>query len=138
MDELLVGLDPAEVRAVAILRAALDRYNRGEGTGLLAGATRYAALHDRARLAAYAARDLPAFWSRLCRLMLWPPPPVADDAAILALVAGQDPGFGRRVLAALADNTMSVLMLARLAHATARAERVAGATTEGGTDDHAG
>lgn len=121
MDDLLAGLDPAERHGVALVKVALDLYNRGEGTGLLSGKGRYAALEARLRIAAHAARDVQTFWSRLCRLMLWPLSPVAADTTVLALIVGHDEGFGARVLGALAGDTTSIVLLARHWHTTDKA-----------------
>lgn len=121
MDKLLAGLTPPELRGVQVLRVALDLYNRGEGTGLLAGKGRYATFEARARLAAYGARSLLQFWSRLCRLMIWPVSPVAADADLLALMSGGDEGFGRQVLGTLARDTSALVLLARYWHTTDKA-----------------
>lgn len=136
MDELLATLDPEERHAVGLLKLALDAHNRGEGTGLLAGKSRYVALQERARLAAYASATIRAFWSRLCRAMLWPPTPAADDAAILAVIGPQAAGYEARVLRQLTDNTAAVLLVAREWHRTEReAARAEGRAESGGDVD---
>lgn len=120
MDEILAGLSLPERQAVGLVKLLLDYYNRGEGTGLLAGKARYSVLQERLRLAAYASATLRAFWSRLCRTLLLPPHPAGEDTGLLLFIGPQDAEHEARVLRELTDNAAAIVTIAREWHRTER------------------
>lgn len=98
----------------------MDCFNSVDGTGLFAGVQRYSVLAGRVEICAVQADSLPRFWALLLKRMQWPMPPKAMDARVLGAIAAVD---ARDVLRALATETASVLMLARMGHDEGKADR---------------
>ena len=105
-----------------LIKASLDFYNAYDGTGLFTGPGRYAVLEGRVRIAAVQSRTLFEFWSRLLTKMQWPTPPKKADEVILPMLNHEDE-LG--VLRVLAEETPSIVMLARAWHDEDKAARKA-------------
>lgn len=119
--EIFDLLSPDERRAVTIVKLALDCYNSGEGTGLLTGKERYEALAARLATAAAASGTLRECWSQLGDLMLWPVPPVAADAALLAALTPESREQEARTLRWLQSKRVrAIVSIARQWHRTER------------------
>lgn len=116
-----------------LIKAVLDLFNSGDGTGNFTGVTRYASLGERMVLAAKPSRTVREFWDRLLAEMRWPIPPRYRDAELLALIERQDTDAD--TLRALATNAASVVMIARALHAEGRAELRRLRAAEGLEDD---
>lgn len=116
--DLLEQLSKPQQQAVRLLKASLDYFNSYDGTGLFAGTARYAILEGRVTLCAAQARDLLHFWALLLRRMQWPVPPKSADGVILPLLEGDT-----EVLRVLANETASVVMIARAMHSADKETR---------------
>lgn len=101
------------------MKSSLDYFNSYDGTGLFSGTGRYAVLEGRVAICAAQARDMVHFWALLLRRMQWPVPPKSADAVILPMLI-DDQGQTLRVLA---NETSSVVMLARAMHAMDKESR---------------
>lgn len=111
-------LSKPQQQAVRLLKASLDYFNSYDGTGLFAGTGRYAILEGRVGICAAQARDLVHFWALLLRRMQWPVPPKSADGVILPLLEGDT-----EVLRVLANETASVVMIARALHSADKETR---------------
>lgn len=96
-----------------LVKTTIDCFNSRDGIGLFSGPGRYATLEGRLVMAATQGRTLFEFWGVLLRKMLWPTPPKRMDEEVLSLLSGAE---DRLVLKAIASETASVVMLARLWH----------------------
>lgn len=113
-------LDFPQFLAAALVRAFLDMYNRGEGTGVFSGMERYRRLEARARQAAIAAHSLPAWWDKLVSALQVPIHGGNDDAALLRMLS-VPAGLQRLALQALAEHYRSICSIARLWHTANKA-----------------
>lgn len=111
MTSIIDGLSPTEQRAVAVVGLIIKMRGGHEGQGAFTGPGRYGVLSARLRLCAERAASVREFWDKLCRRMLWEMAPQSYDAAVLDLIAPSNDDAD--VLRALADNTQSIIMIAR-------------------------
>lgn len=119
MSTILEGLTAAEKRAVALIKMSIDIYGGKNGTGRFSGVDRYPVLAGRIKLDAARSQSIRSFWDRLASSMQWPVPPTKYDLALLALITPHD-DTEHATLSALADGSMSIVMIARALH---RADR---------------
>ena len=108
---IIEKLRPPERRAVALVGLIVKMRGGIEGQGAFTGPGRYGVLSARMRLCAERAASVREFWDKLCRRMLWEVAPQSYDDAALELI-GPD-ADDADVLRALADNTQSIIMIAR-------------------------
>jgi len=113
LDALLDTLEAPQRAAIATLKLALDCYNNADGTGLFTGMERYAVLSGRVEICAAQANSLTRFWALLLKRMQWGVPPKAVDGRVLDVLSAPDVAD---VLRSLAEETASLISLARMAH----------------------
>lgn len=118
--DLIHQLSGPQQAAIELVRLGLDCFNSADGTGLFTGVERYNVLASRVEICAVQADSLPRFWALLLKRMQWQVPPKAVDQRIVDAISASD---ARDVLRALATETASIVMLARMLHDQDKAAR---------------
>lgn len=111
--ELVDNLPQHQKDAIAIIKLALDCYNSLDGSGLFTGMERYSQLQARTEMSAVQSQSLFEFWSVLLKRMMWQLPPKSADKLITDAITGKD---DRAVLNTLANDTASIISIARMLH----------------------
>lgn len=109
------GLSAPEFLATALVKAFLDCYNSGEGSGLFEGVGRYERLETRLRAAAVRSASLRALWGLLCHDLQVSVSGSVDDLKLLRLMAYSG-ALAEGALRACQKDYRQAVMLARLWH----------------------
>lgn len=119
---MFAELSPGEFLATALLHQFITAYATGDGLGLFAGPERYRRLEERARQQAIRSTTAFGWWGGLASEMQVGAP-LRGDSTVQGALLTMPAALAQLALAAIAKNSTSAVMLARLWNEAAQQEK---------------